>query len=217
MAYLEELPQELFYMVLSYLPTRDLSSLSRTSKAHRAIVEPIVYREIRWESKDVKDHPPPVHLLLRSLLNRPELASHINCLALCCRKPWINYRFRAVWTKEDKPDFSTSEMERIIALIVSLQFVAQNFWISALMRGEVDIFIALLISLSTNLQRLHLCDDYRAATTFIAVVLEKVLVGNSLPALANTKHTDENNCLLEIVWHENFGLDGLDDDNFIYL
>lgn len=47
MAGLTDLPQELFCLILTFLPKKALSTLSFTSKYHRALVEPELYREIR--------------------------------------------------------------------------------------------------------------------------------------------------------------------------
>ena len=79
-----ELPPELLDdIILEYVPGpdvglqhRSLSALSCVSKALRRLTEPILYQRIYFTWDEVSD--PPLHLLLRTILNRPELAYHIH-------------------------------------------------------------------------------------------------------------------------------------------
>ena len=79
---LSELPPELLDIILEYIPDpgeglqhRSLSALSCVSKALRRLTEPVLYQRIHFTWDEVRD--PPLHLLLRTILNRSELANHI--------------------------------------------------------------------------------------------------------------------------------------------
>lgn len=110
MASLADLLQELSCFILTFLPKKALSTLSFSSKYHRALVEPELYREIHWV---VKNHPrfnPPFHLLFRSLLICPELASYIHGLEICCEKPCRDLKsYDCIWRKMG--EFTNSDME----------------------------------------------------------------------------------------------------------
>lgn len=185
MANFEKQPRELLHMVLRHLSREDLSALSCTSKQYRSLVEPTLYREICWTNANRRPWSQlPVHLLLRSLLSRPELASHIHFLAMCCKKTHI-------WIRKKTPYFMSTELERIKSLISSFHFTAEKVWISALHRGDLDLFIALLISQSTNLRRLHLFKDYLMNTRFIGAILENAVAANSLCCLEHVQYGED--------------------------
>lgn len=195
MAGLTDLPHELFCLLLTFLPKRALSTLSFTSKHHRALVEPELYREIRWDEKNHprRDHNPPFHLLFRSLLNRPELASYIYGLEICCRKPYHAFNsYDCIWRKtSDTPEFTTSDMEQTTSLIHSLHLGMEDKWIPSLKRGAPDLFIALIIWQSTNLRYVALDNDYMGGTPFIGDVLEKAAATNSFCFLKSIEYSND--------------------------
>lgn len=116
MAIIEQLPWELLRAFTKHLPRKDLSALSCASKTIRTAVEPTLYREItfNWE-RNSKNHP-PVHLLLRCIVSRPDLASCIERLNFCGQKSYSKWescawrrRYKiptgqscSVWTNENK-------------------------------------------------------------------------------------------------------------------
>lgn len=81
MASLVGLPIELLENVLVDLQIDDVSSLSRTCKDAHRYLSPRVYHSIHWCWKDGRACP-PYHLLLRSLLSNPSLASHVKTINL---------------------------------------------------------------------------------------------------------------------------------------
>lgn len=120
MAGLADLLRVLFCLILTFLLKKAVSTLSFTSKYHRALAEPGLYREIRWDAKNHPRFKPPFHLLFRSVLNRPELASYIQGLEICCEKPCRDLdSFDCIWRK--RVEFTNSDMEQTTSLIHSLQ------------------------------------------------------------------------------------------------
>ena len=193
-AYLGMLAVELFQMILDYLLTRDLSAFSRTSKHHRALIEPILYREIRWEPIHSwpDERAPPAHLLLRSILLRPELGSYINDFVFCLRTPSFQFRkYPCLWNHWKKPSPTSAEMMRVRSLIRSFKFASQDLWLSRLKLGEVDVFIALIISQSTNLRHILLDDPRDDSNPYLlGEVLEKAL---SMNFLCDLEHVEYSN------------------------
>ncbi len=161
-------------MCLSLMGSVDLSALSCTSKQHRCLVVPTLYRTVCWDYKEERTHP-PAHLLLRSIINRPELASYVHCLALYCPTSWMPLNCGpSVWKKANKPDLTSTEMTGLTLLIKSFNFFDQNRWISSLELGEGELFVALLISQLSHLRHLHLnVENHHEDTYFFGAFLRK--------------------------------------------
>lgn len=195
--HLEILPIELFQMILDYLSTKDLSAFSRTSKNHRALVEPILYRNIHWEPAPSwpDERAPPVHLLLRSILIRPELASYIDEFTFCLRAPSLQFcKYPCLWNHWKEPSPTSTEMMRVRSLIRSFQFASEDLWLSRLKLGEVDVFIALIISQSTRLRRLLLDDPLDDGNPcLLGEVLDKALSMNFLCVLEHVEYSNNFN------------------------
>lgn len=200
MAGLHTLPQELLQMVLSHLQRKDLSALSCTSKHLRPSVEPTLYREICWKQRDVMNHHPPAHLLVRTLLSRRELSFHIDRLAVCCVKPDDAFTpLHSVWRK-GRSEFSDDDVDRIKSHIFSVGFVSES-WIANVIKGNVDVFIGLLILLTKNLRRLQLGLDFQKGSDFIGDALEKAAAEKWLQSLEHVEYGNDLNMTEDIELH----------------
>lgn len=174
-------------MIARFLSTRDLSALSLTSTYHRSCTEPTLYKEICWNPKDLdiswpQYHWAPLHLLLRTLMSRPELASYIRCFAINCRRPRNGASHSIIWRcGESEYEYSTDDMKRATALIKSLHLPKAEKWIADLKWGEVDLFLGLLISTFTNLRCFHLSIDYQqVCKIYFGEILGRSVTQNSL-------------------------------------
>lgn len=217
MALIEELPLELLRRVISHLPRKDLSALSCASKTIRTAVEPALYREItfNWE-RNGKNHP-PVHLLLRCIVNRPDLALCIGRLDFCGQKPyskWESCKWRrrckiptgqscSIWEHDNKPDFTSADMMVMASLIISLHLPAEDLWLRELYRGGVDVHIALMLSQTLNLRHLRLDSDFQQETGFVGTILKKAAAMSQKPRL-------------EVLEHINYSSDISDDPDITY-
>lgn len=200
MAGLHKLPQELLQMVLIHLKRKDLSALSCTSKQLRPSVEPTLYREICWKQRDVMNHHPPAHLLLRTLLSRRELAFHIDRLAVCCVKPDDAFNpFHGIW-RQGRFEFSDDDVDQMKSHIISAGFVSES-WIANVVRGNVDVFIGLLILLTKNLRRLQLDLDFQKGSSFIGDALEKAAAEKWLQSLEHVEYGNDLNRTEDIDLH----------------
>jgi hypothetical protein len=73
---LQALPTEMDEQILGYLAQTDLSTISKVSKYHRTIAEPLLYRTITlWDDRSIN-----IRSLLLTLLSRSDLALHIRRL-----------------------------------------------------------------------------------------------------------------------------------------
>lgn len=195
MANLNYVPRELYQMILGFMPRRDLSALTRTSRKNRILVEPILYREIRWKPEGLnKRNHPPIDLLLRTIISRPELASLVQCLALCYWKPsWAYMSELEPGCENYKPDFTSQEMEQTALLIKSLHVPAERQWLTGLRWGKVDIFFVLLISQLTALRRLYLPSNYHHLdSSFFGVFLERAIVRGLFHVLESVEYSNGN-------------------------
>lgn len=189
------LPRELYQIILGFMPRRDLSALARTSRKNRNLVEPSLYREIRWKSVDLKKRiHPPIDLLLRTIISRPELASFVQCLALCYWKPsWAYMAELEPGCESYKPDFTSQEMDQTALLIKSLHVPAERRWLTGLRCGKVDLFFALLITQLTALRRLYLPSNYHQMDSFFfGVFLERAVVRGLFRVLESLEYNNAN-------------------------
>lgn len=195
MANFNYLPRELYQMILGFMPRKDLSALARTSRKTRILVEPSLYREIRWRSEDLKKRiHPPIDLLVRTFISRPELASFVQCLALCYWKPsWAWGNELEPGCGSYKPDFTSQEMEQTALLIKSLHVRAERRWLTGLWSGKVDLFFALLITQLTALRRLYLPSNYHQLDSFFfGVFLERAIILGLFQALECVEFNSAN-------------------------
>ena len=188
-----KLPLEIYFTIAGFLSTQDLSALSLTSVYHRNCTEPMLYQKIGWNPLDVKIlwpdyHWAPIHLLLRTLLSRPELASYIQAFTIDCRTPRMGPRHNIVW-RCGEPEYTTDDMMRVTALINSLNFNRAEKWVIDLKRGEVDLFLGLLFSTFTNLRHFYLSIDYQQVCKgYFGEILQRSAAKNSLCSLETVEY-----------------------------
>lgn len=161
----DKVPLEIYDMIARFLSSGNLSALSLTSTYHPSCTEPTLYKEIHWNLRDFdifwpQYHSAPIHLLIRTLMCRPELASYIWGFTIDCRRPRNGASHSIIW-RCGEPEYSTDEMGRTTALIKSMHLQKSEKWFVDLKRGAIDLFLGLLISTFTNLRRFHLSTYYQ--------------------------------------------------------
>ena len=198
MATLTSLPPEIFQAIVFHLTgfsvipgykgTRsDLFNLSRTSKSLRSDVEPLFYHDISFEWKEHKCLP-PIHLLVRTIMNRPALTFLIHHLAFCDERPRVKEaRTRpqhhlpklvppgSIWEGYDKSSVTPAEYEALEEAIAALCPLKSTKWLERLEQGEVDVWIALLITRVPNLRSLWLDYLFQQDTEAISTVLKEII------------------------------------------
>ncbi len=213
------LPLELLQsFILLYLSKKELSILSRSSARLRTAIEPILYREIMWQWQKHLPQQPPIHLLVRTLMSRPDLASFIETLALGGVKPrtaWKACPYRpqtyipagpstSIWDTASQSMFLSTEMDAIEESIFSLCPPSKDLWLQELRRGEVDVFVALLLSRLPSLHRLTLGSDLQCSTPFLGEVMSSNIGSTPkqlFPALQSVTYSNDIVQDLDVACH----------------
>lgn len=215
MANIQQLPPELLRAVLNRLPRKDLSALSCASKPIRTAVEPTLYREITFNWVDNSRSHQPVHLLLRHVVSRPELASYIERLEFCGRKPyndWKSCQWRrrhkipvgpscSIWS-DSESGFTSADMMLMDSLIRSLNISSEGLWLEALRQGEVDVFIALLLSQTPNLRHLRLDSDFQRETGFVGSLFKAMPQEPRFETLDHIDFSSDIRNALDVTYHD---------------
>lgn len=223
MANIKQLPLELLCLVISHLPRKDLSALSCASKKIRTAVEPALYQEItfNWERNRTNHaNHAPVHLLLRCIVERPDLALCIGRLEFCGQKPyrkWNCCKWRprylipsgkscSIWEHDNKPGLTSADMMVMASLISSLHLPAEDLWLRELYRGGVDVYIALLLSQTLNLCHLRLDSDFLHETSFVGAILKKAAAMSQqnprLEVLEHINYSSDINNVSDVTYHD---------------
>jgi hypothetical protein len=154
-AIIQEVPFELMRMMFSDYSKGELATLQRTSKHMSRVIEPLLYERINWEFHKPAVHKPPIHLLLRTLLDRPELGEHVKEITIQEHKS-----IQSIWQDKDKPELESTDLERLAGRAVALTTYHSEPWLDELQRGNHEEFVALLLYHCPNVQRLVLENDF---------------------------------------------------------
>ena len=163
MAKLTTLPHELVDEVLKNVQgskgaTQSLSAVSQVCKPLRHHAESFLYQKIKWVSNG--EHAPPVHLLVRTVLERGELAKYIEHIHL---RGWHRTR--------TPPALFKGDYAMLHDALNSLSWWNKGPWYQGLEFGKTDMFLAVLVSKCSNLKRLSLDFHYGANDSLVHQVL----------------------------------------------
>ncbi|KAF8469189.1 hypothetical protein BDZ91DRAFT_847968 [Kalaharituber pfeilii] len=194
MSYIYRLPTELIDEILNYVigqscsgtesdtvwkeSTKTFVSLTQVSKHLRWHAEPYLYKHIRQKWRTQSDPPnsctlpPSPYRLLRTLLNRPDLASQVQKLSVeKLQIPAENERPKVdgIFTDED--------WQLIKDLILQCGFSEDDVqgWVSFVAAGFIEMPIALLLALVYNATALNLTIDAGSQPTIMFDFLEQAL------------------------------------------
>ncbi|MCJ1252481.1 hypothetical protein MMC24_000287 [Lignoscripta atroalba] len=162
-------PNEITSTIFSHTPSEGLLAFSYTCRSLRRLAQPVLYREIRWTWDRVSEHNPRIHLLLRSLLENPELASYIEHIDFQGSKP------RSIWLQHNHPDLPDTDMRLLESLVDIAQFPSALEWRHMLEYGQLDAFLALLLSQTFNLKSLELGFEFQYESKYIGIMLKHAL------------------------------------------
>jgi hypothetical protein len=173
-----ECPAEIFHSIFESLPTADLHALCLVSKPLRGFAQPVLYSKIHWTWS--RTQTPPVTLLLRSILFRPELAIYIRSLKL------EGHEFHLSYYKGIPPRIPIveSELERLISFVERLKAPYGDLWVHELHGGTMDSCVAVLLAHLPNLTTLYVDHNFAMASQVVGMVLRSALcksVGLGLP------------------------------------
>ncbi|KAM6540407.1 hypothetical protein FALCPG4_002124 [Fusarium falciforme] len=191
-----DFPTEVQLAIAELLPLCDLSALSMTSKGLRHLTEPLIYSSIRM-TWTFQDHP-TIMLLLRTILERPELGSHIRRLKLDGEgflppsRQWIPQNPAAL------PDIVLLQVEKLSRAADSAGAEENTgSWVHEAQSGSPNAVVAFLLSLLQNLEWLSLSCNWTNEIKYIGLVFRSALCKTAmdglpprLPVYESLKHVE---------------------------
>lgn len=191
-----DFPTEVQLAIAELLPLCNLSTLSMTSKRLRRLTEPLIYSSIRM-AWTLQDHPNTM-LLLRTILDRPELGSHVRRLKLDGEgflKPsrqWIPQNPAAL------PNIVSLQVEKLSRAANSAGVEeSTSSWVHEVQSGSPNAVVALLLSLLPNLEWLSLSCNWTNEIKYIGLVFRSALCKTAMdglpprsPAYESLKHVE---------------------------
>lgn len=172
------LPQEMVDMITAHLTTPDISRLSRTCKLLRAATLPSLYEEVSmcWTYRGLKEdteersYAPRLDLLLRTLLEVPDLAKSVSSIDL-----------QAV----SVPSPSATQIQLFEAASRQMRLPQSDLWRTAIREGYAGPLICLLLATCTRLRFLSLGPKF---------VRDSIFLPGFLAALARVSPSSEWRC-----------------------
>jgi hypothetical protein len=161
----------------------DFSLLTRTCKALYAFFLPRIYHTINWCWEDGQPSP-PYHLLLRTLLSNTQLAEAVKVLRFrgggvvrihewqdsgceASYDHWKSARSIYVDGQRAKSAFSSKEHCMAVQLIENMAASGPLEWKTEFDRGNVDLFVALIVYRTQTIEQLDLGFGFLHHATFL--------------------------------------------------
>uniref|UniRef100_A0A8H7NMA2 F-box domain-containing protein n=1 Tax=Bionectria ochroleuca TaxID=29856 RepID=A0A8H7NMA2_BIOOC len=173
------LPNEIIYHILDFVPKRTLLKVCLVNQALRCYCEPSIYSNIRFHW----DHQrrPPIIELLRTLITRPELFAYIDTLSL---EGHDHYSLEPIPLEDSQVSEAFWEFAPIIATF-DVPFV--NQWVRELWAGSMGAFAALLLTRLSWTTHLTITYNFVRKTDLIGKVLQAKALGG-LPRFHRLRH-----------------------------
>jgi hypothetical protein len=158
------LPIELKSLIFTHLSSQDLLALSATCRALHAIVHPVAYHHITltWDNSPSQPSKAPVlQRLLRTLIEKPELASRVKKLDLraknCMRDFSDQGKFK-VNVPENEVELDDAELTFFQSVVRDLGLMDKGTWDASPDHGTQRHFtmLGLLLAHCPQLEQLHM-------------------------------------------------------------
>ncbi|EEP82610.1 predicted protein [Uncinocarpus reesii 1704] len=177
-------PVEIMDMILSHLSSDDLRAICLINKHLRALAEPFLYSiiEFIWS----RNQTPTIIPLLRSLLRRPLLASFVRNLVLL----GDDFETSLHHYRREVPKLPVAEMdlEEFAESIRETNVPYGDSWIQKLQAGEMDAFVALLLSRLPNMRGLYLGPNFTAKNQLVGPMFHSALCEDRKCRLPSFNH-----------------------------
>ncbi|RAH39851.1 uncharacterized protein BO95DRAFT_36618 [Aspergillus brunneoviolaceus CBS 621.78] len=177
-------PAEILNLVFGMLSTAELRALGLVNKDLCALVEPYLYSKIDWIWRE-NHAPPPITLLLRTIISRPQLAAHIT-----------SFQFQSLpaycweWNKfaGQKISVPVAELDGFITFVQRTGAPYSDLWIDGLSNGTPDAMLALLLAQLWNLRSLSLDYIFCQQTKMIEMLFQSAICEPAMYRLPDFKH-----------------------------
>jgi hypothetical protein len=175
MASLLSTPTEILRIIFASLSHRDIAAVCLTHRDLRSLAEPFLYAHIQWTWSD-SQHP-PIAPFLRSIVQRPELATYVHDVAL--NGDSFDKGVDDPGNESPKIPVTERVVNELVELVVRINVPYAGEWIQKLRAGSMDAFTTLFISQLHNLKRLYLDKNYNRETRLRGMMLRSALCEES--------------------------------------
>ncbi|OQD78002.1 hypothetical protein PENANT_c101G06084 [Penicillium antarcticum] len=168
-------PTEILRMIFASLSHADLAAVCLTHRDLRSPAEPLLYAHIQWTWSDSQS--PPIAQFLRSIAQRPELASYVYDVVL--NGDSFGGGLYDSGNENPKIPVTNVVLDELVGLIARINVPYAEEWIQELRAGSMDAFTTLLISQLSNLKRLFLDKNYNRESRLRGMMLRSALCEES--------------------------------------
>ncbi|KAH7079006.1 hypothetical protein BKA63DRAFT_551456 [Paraphoma chrysanthemicola] len=205
--HISKLPTELDINIARFIDTKHhVSALSQISKFYRNdVAEPLLYGTFVFDVRDRRTN----YQFLLALLQRPELALHINSMRINTHRETLG-SLGFVLFKESTTDqkkqiwFLNSVISKLISSIMCTELETdesielQNRLLGGLYMHEVsdnrdETVLALILCMATNVEALEVCSQHYCLRT-IGLVLQFPWTNTDTQPLSRLKHMHQCCC-----------------------
>ncbi|KAH7114168.1 hypothetical protein B0J13DRAFT_240874 [Dactylonectria estremocensis] len=177
-------PREIAHAILGLVKPADLYWLCLVNQGLRTLAEPLLYSIVDWNWK-LKQPQPPITLLLRSLLHRPELSQLVQSLVIDGN--W----FASSEFSPPKLAITALDMDKVGRFIQGTRVPFAEDWINEVRAGTFDAIATVLVSQLSNITHLHLGPNVVKHSKFFGMLLRSAVcppLGSELPRFEQLRH-----------------------------
>ena len=168
-------PPEIWRMVFASLSSNDLWAVCLTHRGLRFIAEPFLYAHIEWTWTSSQN--PPIAEFLRSIVNRPELASFVRVMML--NGVGFDVNMNEYIHKSPKVPITEVVLDELVKCIEMIHIPYGEEWTQELRAGTMDAFVTLLLSQLPNLKSLYLGKNFTRESRLMGMMLRSALCEES--------------------------------------
>ncbi|KAK7430495.1 hypothetical protein QQZ08_003014 [Neonectria magnoliae] len=164
-------PTDILRLILASLSSSTLHKLCLVHTDLRSLAERFLYASIHWTWTE--SQTPPIILLLRSILRRPELAAFIQNLTL----NGATFERNQHHSRRESPKLLVAEedLDGLVRCIERIDVPYGDLWIQEMRAGSMNAFVALLLSQLPDLRSLHLGKNFTRETLLVGMMLRSAL------------------------------------------
>ncbi|KAI1326513.1 hypothetical protein F5Y16DRAFT_400402 [Xylariaceae sp. FL0255] len=180
----DEICLELKLQIIGYLEPFSLLQLCLVNKAFCAAVQPYIHTSVGWKWDGYQDYPAAsIHLLVRTFLNRPDLAACVKELnGSSPPERWHN-KFRPARVQSLNVELPESLMADSITKVHSFGVWFADQWIEGLRAGDTTAYIALLLSIVPSLRTMTVTIPFYCHPLFPNLFSSALRGNTQLPSL----------------------------------
>lgn len=190
MANFVSIPNELIDEILSYVDHKDLFNASQLCKTigYRAV--PMLYHKISWKLRGQNKtamNEPPVHLLLRRIVQEPRLAEYIIDFELDIdthsHKP-SDYKYHDEFYKPGPAKFKRQDRAWVHRVLAESGLPEGKLWRRALANDTMEAIVGLLLTRLRRVKRIAFGPCLQSQDGFLSMAVKHIL--NTAPSASQS-------------------------------